>query len=136
MNEPMEVAFAPDRLAVLLKHFAELNDERESWRVAYASRACTGCSTSSSRTTFRVIARDTAPRMAVVRRFALDLVRAHRKVKGSVKRRRKLASWDPEFLLQILGPFPDFTGKGRFASRTASRDRCEWLTIGHDHTTR
>ena len=32
MNEPMEV---PDRLAVLLKHFAELNDERESWRVAY-----------------------------------------------------------------------------------------------------
>ena len=35
MNEPMEVAFAPDRLAVLLKHFAELNDERESWRVAY-----------------------------------------------------------------------------------------------------
>jgi len=37
---------------------------------------------------------------------------------------------------QILGPFPDFTGKGGFASRTASRDRCEWLTIGHDHTTR
>src|SRR5215469_6747571 len=35
MNETMEVAFAPDRLAVLLKHFAELNDERESWRVAY-----------------------------------------------------------------------------------------------------
>src|SRR5215831_1428593 len=35
MNEPMEVAFAPDRLAVLLKHFAELNDERETWRVAY-----------------------------------------------------------------------------------------------------
>jgi len=35
MNEPMEVAFAPDRLAVLLRHFAKLNDERESWRVAY-----------------------------------------------------------------------------------------------------
>src|SRR5215467_10433591 len=35
MNEPMEVAFAPDRLAVLLRHFAELNDQRESWRVAY-----------------------------------------------------------------------------------------------------
>src|SRR5215510_3774216 len=35
MNEPIEVAFAPDRLAVLLRHFAELNDERESWRVAY-----------------------------------------------------------------------------------------------------
>ena len=27
MNEPMEVAFAPDRLAVLLGHFAELNDD-------------------------------------------------------------------------------------------------------------
>jgi acyl-CoA synthetase (AMP-forming)/AMP-acid ligase II len=26
---------------------------------------------------------------------------------------------------KVLGPFPDFTGKGRFASRTASRDRCE-----------
>jgi hypothetical protein len=24
-----------------------------------------------------------------------------------------------------LGPFPDFTGKGRFALRTASRDRSE-----------
>ena len=43
-----------------------------------------------------------AKNMAVVRRFALDLVRAHSKVKGSVKRRRKRASWDPEFLLQIL----------------------------------
>jgi len=31
----MEVAFAPDRVAVLLRHFAELNDQRESWRVAY-----------------------------------------------------------------------------------------------------
>ena len=30
-----------------------------------------------------------AKNMAVVRRFALDLVRAHRKVKASVKRRRK-----------------------------------------------
>ena len=29
MSEQMEVAFAPDRLAVLLRHFAELNDERE-----------------------------------------------------------------------------------------------------------
>ena len=43
-----------------------------------------------------------AKNMAVVRRFALDLVRAHHNVKLSVKRRRKLASWDPEFLLQIL----------------------------------
>ena len=34
--------------------------------------------------------------MAVVRRFALDLVRAHHKAKGSVN------ASDPEFLLQIL----------------------------------
>jgi predicted transposase YbfD/YdcC len=42
-----------------------------------------------------------AKNMAVVRRFALDLVRAN-KAKGSVKTRRKIATWDPEFLLQIL----------------------------------
>jgi predicted transposase YbfD/YdcC len=42
-----------------------------------------------------------AKNMAVVRRFALGLVRAN-KAKGSVKTRRKAAGWDPEFLLQIL----------------------------------
>jgi predicted transposase YbfD/YdcC len=42
-----------------------------------------------------------AKNMAVVRRFALGLVRAN-KAKGSVKTRRKSASWNPEFLLQIL----------------------------------
>lgn len=42
-----------------------------------------------------------AKNMAVVRRFALGLVRANRR-KGSVKTRRKAAGWDPEFLLQIL----------------------------------
>jgi hypothetical protein len=39
--------------------------------------------------------------MAVVRRFALGLVPAN-KAKGSVKTRRKSASWDPAFLLEIL----------------------------------
>ena len=39
--------------------------------------------------------------MAVVRRFAFDLVRAH-KAKGSVKTRRLIATWDPQFLLQVL----------------------------------
>ena len=39
--------------------------------------------------------------MAVLRRFALGLVRAN-KTKGSVKTRRKTAGWDPKFLLQIL----------------------------------
>jgi predicted transposase YbfD/YdcC len=42
-----------------------------------------------------------AKNMAVVRRFALGLVRAN-KVKKSVKSRRKVASWNPDFLLQIL----------------------------------
>jgi predicted transposase YbfD/YdcC len=42
-----------------------------------------------------------AKNMAVVRRFALGLVRAN-KSRGSVKTRRKSASWNPEFLLEVL----------------------------------
>ncbi len=42
-----------------------------------------------------------AKNMAVVRRFALDLVRNHTS-KGSVKTRRKRASWNPDFLLSLL----------------------------------
>ena len=42
-----------------------------------------------------------AKNMAIVRRFALGLVRAD-KSKGSVKTRRKRAGWSPEFLMQIL----------------------------------
>ena len=42
-----------------------------------------------------------AKNMAVVRRFALGLVRAN-KAKGSVKSRRKTAGWNPNFLLEIL----------------------------------
>jgi predicted transposase YbfD/YdcC len=42
-----------------------------------------------------------AKNMAVVRRFALGLIRAH-KSKGSVKTRRKSASWDKNFLLDLL----------------------------------
>jgi hypothetical protein len=41
--------------------------------------------------------------MAVIRHFALNLVRQVND-KRSIKRRRKRASWDPEYLLQILGP--------------------------------
>lgn len=44
-----------------------------------------------------------ARNMAVVRHFALNLVRQATD-KRSIKRRRKRASWDPEYLLQILGP--------------------------------
>lgn len=42
-----------------------------------------------------------AKNMAVVRRFALGLVRSNN-TKGSVKTRRKKAGWNPSFLLQIL----------------------------------
>jgi predicted transposase YbfD/YdcC len=42
-----------------------------------------------------------AKNMAAVRRFALGLVRAN-KSKGSVKTRRKKASWNPDFLLELL----------------------------------
>jgi predicted transposase YbfD/YdcC len=42
-----------------------------------------------------------AKNMAVVRRFALGLIRANN-AKGSVKTRRKKASWNPAFLLEIL----------------------------------
>jgi predicted transposase YbfD/YdcC len=44
-----------------------------------------------------------AKNMAVVRHFALNLVR-QAKDKRSIKRRRKRASWDPRYLLEILGP--------------------------------
>jgi len=42
-----------------------------------------------------------AKNMAVIRRFALDLVR-HLKTKGSIKTRRKRAGWNTDFLLQVL----------------------------------
>lgn len=44
-----------------------------------------------------------AKNMAVVRHFALNLVR-QLDDKRSLKRRRKHASWNPDYLLQILGP--------------------------------
>jgi predicted transposase YbfD/YdcC len=44
-----------------------------------------------------------AKNMAIIRHFALNLVR-QAKDKRSIKRRRKRASWDPQYLLQILGP--------------------------------
>jgi predicted transposase YbfD/YdcC len=44
-----------------------------------------------------------ARNMAVVRHFALNLVR-QAPDNRSIKRRRKRAAWDPQYLLQILGP--------------------------------
>ena len=42
-----------------------------------------------------------AKNMAILRRFALGLVRAN-KSKGSIKTRRKSAGWNKDFLLEIL----------------------------------
>jgi predicted transposase YbfD/YdcC len=46
-----------------------------------------------------------AKNMAVVRHFALNLVRQVAD-KQSIKRCRKRAAWDPKYLLEILGPLP------------------------------
>jgi Transposase DDE domain len=46
-----------------------------------------------------------AKNMAVVRHFALNLVRQLAD-KRSIKRRRKRAAFDPQYLLEILGPLP------------------------------
>jgi predicted transposase YbfD/YdcC len=42
-----------------------------------------------------------AKNMAIVRRFALGLIRAN-KTNGSIKTRRKSAGWNPSFLLEVL----------------------------------
>jgi predicted transposase YbfD/YdcC len=44
-----------------------------------------------------------AKNMAIVRHFALNLVRQIAD-KRSIKRRRKCAAWDPQYLMAILGP--------------------------------
>ena len=44
-----------------------------------------------------------AKNMAVVRHFAINLLRQVAD-KRSIKRRRKRAAWDPKYLLEILGP--------------------------------
>ena len=43
--------------------------------------------------------------MAVVRHFAINLVRSA-KDKRTIKLRRKRAGWDPDFLANILGHLP------------------------------
>ena len=58
-----------------------------------------------------------AKNMAVVRSFALDLVRAHRKVKGSVKRRRKLACRDGETSAPIWRDLSMATRQARFSAQ-------------------
>jgi DDE_Tnp_1-associated len=73
------------RVALLLKHFSELGDDREPWRVMYPLHEVLLLVTCAT-----IAACDDFKNMAVVRRFALGLVRAN-KAKGSVKTRRKSA---------------------------------------------
>jgi hypothetical protein len=49
--------------------------------------------------------KDGAKNMAIVRHFALNLVRSAAD-KRSIKRCRKRAAWDTEYLLKILQPRP------------------------------
>jgi hypothetical protein len=51
----------------------------------------------------RLLAGHGAKNMAIVRHFALNLVRQAND-KRSIKRRSKRASYDPQYLLEILGP--------------------------------
>jgi hypothetical protein len=113
-----------DRLALLLKHFSQIKDERDPWRVLYPLSevmllvvCATICFLRRHRRRVesmhwlldvefgddlcRCHSGHGAKNMAVVRRFALSLVRAN-KTKGSVKTRRKAAGWNPQLLLQIL----------------------------------
>ena len=55
--------------------------------------------------------------MAVVRHFAINLVRAASD-KKSIKRRRKIAGWNPDFLAQILNHQLRQPGLGALAGRT------------------
>jgi hypothetical protein len=69
--------------------------------VTGASRACTGCPTSSSGRSLALPQRSRRQDRAIVRCFVLGLVRAN-KSKRSVKTRRKSASWDTSYLLELL----------------------------------
>ena len=131
----VEDAMPRDRLALLLDHFSRIDDDRDPARVAYPlseGLLLVTCATIASCDDFDDIAawgehhlafprrfspfhfgipcarwlRALVNRVdAAVRRFALGLVRAN-KSKGSVKTRRKSASWNPDFLLEILQQQP------------------------------
>jgi hypothetical protein len=88
------------------------------WKPYQPSRGCVCCSIILPRSRIPAIPRfdvtfnedrsrlgagHGAKNMAVVRHFALNLVRQIDD-KRSIKRRRKRASCDPQYLLEILGP--------------------------------
>ena len=50
----------------------------------------------------RVRERNAARNLAVLRRIALDLLRADTSLKASLKGRRKVAAWDDHFMGKLL----------------------------------
>jgi hypothetical protein len=83
------IAAASTHVTISLRRPSTSNASPEARAAIGASRACTGCSMSSSRTTCRCYRTGHGSNnMAIVSRFALGLVRANNS-KGSVKTRRK-----------------------------------------------
>ena len=73
MTMTSEPVFAPARLALLLQHFAEINDDRESWRVAYPLKEVlllVTCATIASCDDFEAIVSWGEHHLAFLRRFS------------------------------------------------------------------
>ena len=49
--------------------------------------------------------RNAAANLAVLRRIALNLVRADRSRPGSLKGKRKMAGWDNAFMHRLVAPY-------------------------------
>ena len=73
MTMTSEPVFAPARLALLLQHFAEINDDRESWRVAYPLKEVlllVTCATIASCDDFEAIVSWAEHHLTFLRRFS------------------------------------------------------------------
>jgi hypothetical protein len=47
--------------------------------------------------------RNAAANLAVIRKIAINLVKADKTLKGSIKGRRKAAGWDNDYMQKIIG---------------------------------
>ena len=88
MTLPTDTLPRKSRLAALLDRFAQVEDPRDVRRILHPLRKGHG-----------------ARNMATVRHFALNLVRTATD-KRSIKSRRKLAGWSPNYLQAILSSQP------------------------------
>src|SRR5215813_394681 len=107
--EDLSAFSARPRFAALLDYFAKVEDTRQAWKVMYPLREVlflVVCGIIASGDDYDDIVdwgEAHLTFLAVVRHFALNLVRQVAD-KRSIKRRRKRAAWDPQYLLEILGP--------------------------------